>query len=295
MNFKEKNQDYISLTNKHLNQYFDFKKSDNKKLIEAMKYSLFAGGKRIRPIIVLGTYNVFGTNNEEVLPYACALEMIHTYSLIHDDLPAMDNDDFRRGKPTNHKVYGEGLAVLAGDGLLNYAFEIMLANAINKENSMSHIKAMYEISKAAGINGMIGGQIVDLESENKEINASTLEYIHMNKTAALLTACFKVGAIIGQGTEKDIQNMSLVGKNLGLAFQIKDDILDVVGDTEKLGKKVGSDEEKKKSTYPVMYGLDFSINKVKELTESIHDVLQGYGEKANFLLSLSQYLIDREY
>lgn len=284
----------INLVNNELEKYMGFKTGKNETIVKAMHYSLMAGGKRLRPILAIAAYDIFNKNIEEVLPYACGIEMIHTYSLIHDDLPAMDDDDFRRGKPTNHKVFGEGVAVLAGDALLNYAFEIMLQDAIKKDNMKPYIESIKVIADAAGINGMIGGQIVDLESENKIIDEDTLNYIHLNKTAALITAPLKVGAIISNACEEDIQNMEFVGKNLGLAFQIRDDILDIVGEKNKLGKNIGSDESKHKSTYPSLYGLEYSINKVKELTFNVHKVLKQY-DNSTFLYELSNYLINREY
>lgn len=287
-------KNYIETVNEELDKYFTLPKDKNQQVIEAMKYSVFAGGKRLRPILALASYQIFAKNFEEVLPYACGLEMIHTYSLIHDDLPAMDNDDYRRGKLTNHKVYGEGLAILAGDGLLNYSFEVMLGDAIKRDNPKPFLRSIHEIAKAAGIHGMIGGQTVDLQSEGQAIDADTLDYIHHNKTAALITAPLKIGAIIGNASEEDIKNMEFVGRQLGLAFQIKDDILDIVGDQEKLGKPIGSDEDNNKSTYPSIYGLEYSIQKVQELTDSINDVLGRYGEASNFLYELSQYLVNRE-
>ncbi len=295
MNFSEQLNNYIELVNEELLKYLDLKEGYNSRLIESMKYSLFAGGKRLRPILALASYNLFGENIEEIMPYACGLEMIHTYSLIHDDLPSMDNDDYRRGKLTNHKVYGEGIAVLAGDGLLNYSFEIMLENALKQDELYSHLRSIKQIANAAGIHGMIGGQIVDLESENKTIDKETLEYIHLNKTAALIIAPLKVGAIIGGAREEDIKSMEQIGLSLGLAFQIKDDILDIIGDENKLGKKTGSDIDKDKSTYPTFYGLDTSIAKVEELTESVNSLLSQYKDRANFLLNLSNYLMKREF
>lgn len=295
MIFKDQLNHYIELVNAQLSSYLDYEKRHNNKLIESMKYSLFAGGKRLRPILALASYNLFGNDISEVMPYACALEMIHTYSLIHDDLPAMDNDDYRRGKLTNHKVYGEGIAILAGDGLLNYSFEIMLDNALKHKDAYSHIRSIKEIANSAGINGMIGGQIVDLESENKAINEDTLNYIHMNKTAALITAPLKVGAIIGGAVEEDVKCMEEIGLNLGLAFQIKDDILDVIGDESKLGKSIGSDMEKHKSTYTSLFGLESSIERVKELTDNVNSLLKPYSDRSNFLLELSNYLMKREF
>lgn len=295
MSWKNELTQYMELINKHLDQVMNMEKEENYILIDSMKYSLFAGGKRLRPVLALASYQLFANDLNNILPYACGLEMIHTYSLIHDDLPAMDNDDYRRGKLTNHKVFGEGIAVLAGDGLLNHSFEVMLRHALTQPQMEPYVRSIYEIAKAAGISGMIGGQTVDLQSENVKVSAETLNYIHLKKTAALIIASLKIGAIIGNASEEDIKNMESIGKNLGLAFQIQDDILDIIGDQKKLGKNIGSDQEKNKSTYPSMYGLDFSINKVKELTNSIYDTLNKYGDKANFLIDLCNYLVDREY
>lgn len=295
MSWKNQLEDYITLINSNLEKLMDIEKRENHILIDSMKYSLFAGGKRLRPVLALASFELFSEDVEKVLPYACGLEMIHTYSLIHDDLPAMDNDDYRRGKLTNHKVYGDGIAILAGDGLLNHSFEIMLVHALRQQPMEPYVRSIYEVAQAAGVNGMIGGQTVDLESENKKISAETLEYIHLNKTAALITASFKIGAIIGNGSDEDIKNMELIGRNLGLAFQIQDDILDIIGDQSKLGKNIGSDEEKNKSTYPSMYGLDYSIQKVRDLTNDIYDILSKYKEKSKFLVELCNYLVEREY
>lgn len=294
MTFRDQLQYYIDLTNEHLKDYFNMDEGYNQTVIESMKYSLFAGGKRLRPILSLASYHMFRDDIEEVMPYACGIEMIHTYSLIHDDLPAMDNDDYRRGKLTNHKVYNEGIAILAGDGLLNYSFEIMLENAIKQKDIYKHIDAIRAISNSSGIHGMIGGQVVDLESEDKIIDKEMLDYIHLNKTAALITTSLKVGAMIAGAKEVDIRNMEEVGLNLGLAFQIKDDILDVVGDEVKLGKSVGSDLEKHKSTYPTLIGLEASIEKVEALTDNVKKILYQYGIKSEFLLDLCDYLTNRE-
>lgn len=295
MHFKDQLNNYIKLVNTQLSNYLDHEKGFNNTLIESMKYSLFAGGKRLRPILALAAYDLFGKDINEVMPYACALEMIHTYSLIHDDLPAMDNDDYRRGKLTNHKVYGEGIAILAGDGLLNYSFEIMLDDALKHKDPYPHVRSIKEIANSAGINGMIGGQVVDLESENKAIGEETLEYIHLNKTAALIVAPLKIGAIIGGASEEDIKCMEEIGLNLGLAFQIKDDILDIIGDENKLGKSIGSDAEQHKSTYPALFGLEASIKHVEELTENVNSLLSPYKGRSNFLLELSNYLMKREF
>lgn len=294
MEWKQQLKGYVDLINSYLEEQLEGNSGPNKTVVEAMRYSLFAGGKRLRPVLMMAAYELFGEDISEVLPYAAAIEMIHTYSLIHDDLPAMDNDDYRRGKLTNHKVFGDGIAILAGDGLLNLAYEIMVKDALRKNNPRPFLEATYELARASGINGMIGGQTVDLESENKNITGDTLEYIHLNKTAAIITASLTAGAIIGGAEEKDITRMVGIGTSLGIAFQIQDDILDIVGDQDKLGKKIGSDEEKQKSTYPSIHGLDYSYKKVKELTEAIYGSLHSYGEKGAFFLELSRYLMERE-
>ncbi|SCY98733.1 polyprenyl synthetase family protein [Alkaliphilus peptidifermentans] len=294
MDLQHQFKEYIQWVNNKLEVYLTNNGTKNKQLFDAMSYSIFAGGKRLRPVLALGAYHMFKDDTQEVMPYACGLEMIHTYSLIHDDLPAMDDDDFRRNKPTNHKVFGEGVAILAGDGLLNYAFEIMLADALINKN-VKYYNAIYEISRAAGVHGMIGGQLVDLESEGKTIDIETLDYIHFNKTASMIIASLKVGTIIGDGNQNDINNMEIIGKNLGLAFQIRDDILDIIGNQEMLGKDIGSDQQNEKSTYPSIYGLEYSKNKVMELTQEVDDILSKYGEKALFLRELSLFLMEREY
>ncbi|SDK50990.1 polyprenyl synthetase family protein [Natronincola ferrireducens] len=296
MDWKQQLNNYTEKINRELEKYIDGNANNkNQTLIDAMKYSLMGGGKRLRPVLAIASYEIFKEDTHKVLPCACAIEMIHTYSLIHDDLPAMDNDDYRRGRLTNHKVYGEGTAILAGDGLLNYAFEIMLQEALKEDNIKSYVECMQVIAKAAGVHGMIGGQIVDLESENKKIDKETIDYIHLNKTAALIAAPLKVGAILAGANKDDIKNMEDIGRNLGLAFQIRDDILDIIGEEEKLGKHVGSDEDSNKSTYPSLYGLDYSINRVKELTCEVHEKLNRYDTKSKFLYELSNYLINRDF
>ncbi len=258
MAFKEDLKTKSAYIEDLLKQYMPKEEGYQKTIFEAMNYSLSSGGKRLRPILTLEAAKVVGGDVKEAIPFCVAIEMIHTYSLIHDDLPAMDNDDFRRGKPTNHKVFGDGMATLAGDALLNYAFEIMLKESLGKENADVRLKAIYEIARGAGIYGMIGGQVVDIESENKSIEKEKLDFIHMNKTAAMIVGCMRAGAIMGHACEDDLQNITKYAKNIGLAFQIVDDILDIVGDEKALGKPVGSDIENHKSTYPSLIGLDES-------------------------------------
>lgn len=280
----------------NLSIYFKDKSGFQKLLIEAMEYSINAGGKRLRPILLLEVCEMLGGNIDDALPFASAIEMIHTYSLIHDDLPAMDNDDYRRGKPTNHRVYGEGVAILAGDGLLNLAFEIMLEKIyINPQLYERGIKAMHVISRASGVNGMIGGQVVDLESEGKKVNKELLNFIHLNKTSAMIEASIKAGAIIGRAGKREYRDLENYGKTVGLAFQIIDDILDVVGDETKLGKKIGSDVHNGKSTYPSLYGIEESKKIAFNLLERSMTSLDGFGKEADFLRELVEFLKVREY
>lgn len=264
-------------------------------IMEAMNYSLKAGGKRLRPILTLEACKVVGGNEEDAIPFAMAIEMIHTYSLIHDDLPALDNDDLRRGKPTNHKVYGEAMAILAGDGLLNYAYEVMLSNSLNKENPENYIKAINEIAKSAGIYGMIGGQVVDVKSENTVIPKEKLDYIHLNKTGAIIIGCMRAGAIIGNASYEELEKITKYAKNIGLSFQIVDDILDIVGDQAKLGKNVGSDIENNKSTYPSLIGLEESREIAIKLIDEAKENIKKLNGDSSFLEGLANYIIDREY
>lgn len=262
-------------------------------ITEAMRYSLFAGGKRLRPILALMTCELFSGCEEEVLPFACCIEMIHTYSLIHDDLPAMDNDDLRRGKPTNHKVFGEGYAVLAGDALLNLAFETMIG-IIVKNPSAEYIRAIDILCKSAGISGMLGGQCIDLYYENKSIDIDTLKNMHSKKTGAIITASLAVGAILSKADEADIKNIVEFGNLIGLAFQIADDILDVSGSEEKLGKSVNKDMKIHKSNFISFYGLEKSRQIAKELVREAKLKLLRYGSRGYYLNELADYIISRD-
>ena len=295
MGFKKELNEKTTKIENILLEYMPKESGYQRIIIEAMNYSLKAGGKRLRPILTLEACKIVGGKEEDAISFAVAIEMIHTYSLIHDDLPALDNDDLRRGRPTNHKVYGEDIAILAGDGLLNYAFEIMLSSSINKTNSQKYLKAINEIAKASGINGMIGGQVVDVQSENKKIDKNKLDYIHLNKTAAIIIGCMRAGAIIGEATEYQLEEITKYARNIGLAFQIVDDILDIVGDESKLGKKVGSDIENHKSTYPSLLGLEESKNIAKELIKEAKASIDNISEEKHFLEGLADYIIAREY
>ncbi|HBH1340917.1 polyprenyl synthetase family protein [Clostridioides difficile] len=295
MEFKQCLKEKASFVEKVLKEYMPKEEGYQKTVIEAMNYSLSAGGKRLRPILTLEACKIVGGNEDEAIPFAIAIEMIHTYSLIHDDLPALDNDDLRRGRPTNHKVYGEAMGILAGDALLNYAFEVMLAGSINKENPEKYLKAINEIAKGAGIYGMIGGQVVDVESENKQIEKEKLDYIHMNKTAAMMVGCMRAGATIGGANSEQMEEITKYAKNIGLSFQIVDDILDIVGDEAKLGKKVGSDLENHKSTYPSLLGLDKSKEIAHNLIDEAKKSIEKLSDDVDFLKGLAEYIIDREY
>jgi geranylgeranyl diphosphate synthase type II len=295
MNFKEKQISYAEIVNDFLESYIKENELLEKSVYSAMRYSLLAGGKRLRPVLSLAVCDMLGGELNEILPFACAIEMIHTYSLIHDDLPAMDNDDYRRGKLTNHKMYGEALAILAGDGLLNMAFELMLDSTSNNcHNIENKVRAMSYIARSSGTLGMIGGQVIDTESENKEVSLQTLEYMHRCKTGALIKAPVMSAAIICKASEEDLRSLEAYSGNLGLAFQIKDDILDVEGSTEKLGKKVGSDEFNKKTTYVSLCGLEKSKQMLRETTEEAIKSIEKFGTNATFLKELAEFLIARE-
>lgn len=263
-------------------------------IFEAMRYSLFAGGKRLRPMMLLAACESVGGNKEDAVPFACAMEMIHTYSLIHDDLPAMDNDDYRRGRLTNHKVFGEDIAILAGDGLLHYAMEVM-ANACFENFSIKTVGAMKAIAHGAGIYGMLVGQVVDVFYEGKPLEASILDFIHINKTAAMISAALKAGAILGGATEVTAEKFALAGEKIGVAFQILDDILDVTSTMEELGKPIHSDERNEKTTYVTLYGIDKSREIASKLSDEAVSILEELGEGSRFLKDLTEYLTKRTY
>ena len=260
-------------------------------LCEAMRYSLMAGGKRIRPVLLLAAADLFSVDPEEAEPMAAALEMIHTYSLIHDDLPGMDDDDLRRGRPTNHKVYGTGQAILAGDGLLNYAYECMLNNALlYPEHLKNHLEAISAIAGRAGVCGMIAGQCLDLESEHADPEPQRLTYIDRHKTADLLTAPLVAAARLGGAGEDTVKILEQFGFAVGTAFQIDDDLLDIEGDAQLLGKKTGVDDEKGKMTWPSMIGVAAAREKSRALWKQAYDLLESFGEKAWFLRELVRAL-----
>ncbi|NSL50392.1 polyprenyl synthetase family protein [Calidifontibacillus erzurumensis] len=262
-------------------------------LKESMIYSLEAGGKRIRPILLFATINALGMDEKKGLDVACALEMIHTYSLIHDDLPSMDDDDLRRGKPTNHKVYGEAIAILAGDGLLTHSFEV-IAESQELADEMK-VKIISQLAKAAGPAGMVGGQVADLLGENKTLTVEELEYIHEHKTGKLLRFAVVAGAIIAGASPEQLRCLDLFAKHLGLAFQIKDDILDVEGNVEQIGKPVGSDEGKAKSTYPKLLSLEGAKKMCNEQLELAKYWLDQANVEKELLLEIADFIVKRDH
>ena len=277
-----------------LKKYFENRQGYNSLLYEAMGYSINVGGKRIRPVLMLLTYSMYKEDYTKIIDVASAMEMIHTYSLIHDDLPCMDNDDLRRGKPTNHKVFGEAMAVLAGDGLLNEAMSIMFKHCL-KYTDVRSVDACRLIAEAAGAEGMIAGQEVDLLSENKAISDDELHYMHRKKTGEMIKASVISGAVLAGAPEKDIDILRTYGDKLGLAFQIKDDILDVIGDTKLLGKKVKSDEKDHKTTFVSTYGLDKCKDMCSDLTDECLKLLGSIGRNTEEIKEITMFLLKREF
>lgn len=261
-------------------------------LCEAMNYSLMAGGKRLRPILLMAAAEAVGGKGEDYTKVGCAIEMIHTYSLIHDDLPAMDNDDYRRGKLTNHKVYGEGMAILAGDALLTMSFEVICSQkGVSPECLLNVVR---EMSMAAGANGMVGGQAIDLLSENKKIDRETLEKMHQGKTGALFKAAIRSGAILAGASARQLENLTVYAEQFGLAFQITDDILDVTGTQEEIGKPVGSDERNCKSTYVTLASLETAQVMAEKAVQDALAALHDFGPEAEFLREIVRYLLNRK-
>ena len=285
-------QERIQLIEKALVQELKRKPALEPKLQEAMEYSLTAGGKRLRPILVMAAADAVGAKGTDFVQVACGIEMIHTYSLIHDDLPAMDNDDYRRGMLTNHKVFGEAMAILAGDALLTQAFEVMGRQQGVEPQVL--LRVMQEMSIAAGPDGMVGGQVIDMLSEDKRISMEELRKLHMGKTGALFRAALRCGAILGGATEKQLADLTEYAECFGLAFQITDDILDVIGDEAEIGKPVGSDERNNKSTYVTLTSLEEAQALAAKTVDRAVNALSDMGEEAKFLRELVQYLINRK-
>lgn len=293
MNFKEKLKEYQNLINGELEKYLRKEECLEKILNQSMEYSLMAGGKRLRPILVIATYKLFKKDIEKVIPYAMAIEMVHNFSLIHDDLPGIDNDDFRHGKPTNHKQFNEATAILAGDGLLNEAY-ITISRDLKEsplEDLPNKLKVFEEFSLA--VDRMIAGEYVDTEYGGKQISEEELKYIHKNKTGALLTLCVRMGAILAKASNEQLEKLTNYAEKIGLAFQIKDDILAEEGTEEILGKPVGNDKELGKCTYVSKYGLEKSKIILQKITKEAIEQIEEYGEKGEFLKELAYYIQNR--
>lgn len=293
MNFKEELKKYIEIVNKELEKHVETKECPESILNESKGYSLMAGGKRLRPILIMAAYGLFKNDIEKCYNFAVAMEMVHTFSLIHDDLPAIDNDDYRRGKLTNHKKYNESTAVLAGDSLLNNAYKIIIEDIGNSEDSEKEIKleALYELSY--GIDRMIAGEYVDTEYEGKKISNEYLEYMHENKTGALIKASVKIGAILAGASAEDIEKLSEYAEKIGLAFQVKDDILSEIGNQEELGKPVGNDRERGKCTYVTKYGLEEAQKMLDDIIEEAIGIIKNYNKNSEFLIELALYIKNR--
>lgn len=287
---------YLSSKREQINQALDSIFSNtSSKIVKAMKYSLMAGGKRIRPVLCLAAAETVGRQSQDVIRAACALEMIHTYSLIHDDLPAMDNDDMRRGHPTCHVAFDEATAVLAGDALLTLAFEMLSSiEFIQDNNVLNWLRVIHTISTAAGYKGMIEGQMLDIAGEGHVLSLKDLESMHALKTGALIEASVTVGAIIGKGSIDQVQHLKTYAKNIGLAFQVADDLLDVEGDPNIMGKNVGSDQARSKSTYPALLGIEQSKQFAKKLVNNALKALDYFDNKAHPLRAIANYIVDRK-
>lgn len=299
--FQKQRNSKVAEIEEVIRRYLPEEKGYQKTVIEAMNYSLLAGGKRIRPMLMQETFHMLGGRGKVIEPFMAAIEMIHTYSLVHDDLPAMDNDEYRRGRKTTWSVYGDAFGILAGDGLLNYAFETALqafgvqeTEGLSKERMQAVVYAMKVLAQKAGIYGMIGGQTADIEAEEQETPLTTeqIMFIHEHKTAALIEAAMMVGAILAGGSESEIEAVRKCAYNVGIAFQIQDDILDVIGDSKELGKPIGSDAQNHKQTYVTLHGLEESGKVVEQLSREAVDLLKGF-EEHEFLEQLILQMINR--
>ena len=293
MDFKVQLKKYQEQVNNELEKYSGKKDVPEKILNNSMEYSLMAGGKRLRPILVIATYEIFGKNINKCIPYAVAIEMVHNFSLIHDDLPGIDNDDFRHGKPTNHKKFNEATAILAGDGLLNQAYIVISEDLIKSESEelKNKLKVFNEFSTA--VDRMIAGEYLDTELEGQQISHQMLQYIHENKTGELLKLSIRMGAILADASENDIERLSKFADKIGLAFQIKDDILSEEGNPDVTGKPVGNDKEHNKCTYVSVFGIEGAKKELEKITNEAVEILEYYGDKAEFLKQLAIYIKDR--
>ena len=295
MSFKEEQLKRVEIIEEILKKYLPAQEGHQKIIMDAMEYSVMAGGKRLRPMLMQETYKLFGGEGELVEPFMAAMEMIHTYSLVHDDLPAMDDDDYRRGRKTTHVVYGEAMGILAGDALLNFAFETAAKTfTMFPEKSLEIGKALQVLSGKAGIYGMIGGQVVDVESAGNNISKDVLDFIYELKTSALIESSMMIGAILAGADEKDVQTVEKIAKNVGIAFQIQDDILDVTSTVEELGKPIHSDEKNEKTTYVTLVGLEKAKEYVENISMEAIELLGTFETEDSFLTELLKALIHRK-
>lgn len=296
MDLKTYLKEQCNLIDKSLDRFLPKETELPHSVHKAMRYSIFAGGKRVRPILMLAACQAVGGNAEHAIPAACAMEMIHTYSLIHDDLPAMDDDDFRRGNPTSHKVFGEAVAILAGDALLTEAFKLISDPRFSKDSEASaRLAVIHEIATCAGSYGMVGGQTVDMENEGKpDIDLPTVQYIHTHKTGALIKASVVAGALLGCADEKKLAAITRYGEAAGLAFQIADDILDIEGTTEEIGKDAGSDQARGKATYPAVIGLAAAKLEAQAMMDEAMRALEIFGAEADPLREIASYIVNRK-
>ena len=297
MNFKAEMNERVEQIEQILDQYLPPKEGLQKTVLTAMNTTVKAGGKRLRPMLINETYKMFGGEGDIVKPFMAAIEMIHTYSLIHDDLPALDNDDYRRGQKTCHIVYGEDMAILAGDALLNYAYEIATKafDLADQDEMMNVVEAVKILARKPGIYGMIGGQVADVELEGTPLSMEQILFIHKNKTSALIEACMMIGAVLAGASKEDVMAMEECGEYIGLAFQIQDDILDLTGDEEEIGKPVGSDEKNHKTTYVTLKGLEQSAKDVEEISKKAIEILARYEVGDRYLTNLTRFLIHRTH
>ena len=296
MTFKEEMKERTEVIEKLLVKYLPKAEGYQSQIMEAMEYSVMAGGKRLRPMLMQETYRLFGGEGKEIEPFMAAMEMIHTHSLVHDDLPSLDNDDYRRGRLTTHKVYGEAMGVLSGVALLNYAYEVMLTafDTADTPDCQAHvIQALKVMSNKTGLYGMLGGQSVDVENDGKPMSREMIDYIYENKTSALIEASVMTGAILGGATEEETAIVEKAAKNIGLAFQIQDDILDVTSTEEELGKPIHSDEKNHKTTYVTLMGIEKASQQVKKLSDEAVTLLEGLNKKNEFLFTLVNELVGR--
>ena len=294
MNFNEELKKRTEEAERVIRKYLPEESGFAKTMAEAMNYSMTAGGKRLRPMLMQETYRLFGGEGKEIEPFMAAMEMIHTYSLVHDDLPAMDNDEYRRGRKTTHIVYGEDMGILAGDALLNYAFETAAKAFDGTNKDIQTAKALQILTRKPGIYGMIGGQTVDVEQENKAISFDTLMYIHNNKTAALIECAMMIGAVLAGASEKEVSMIEQIANKVGIAFQIEDDILDVVSTSEEIGKPAGSDEKNGKNTYVLFKGIEQSKKDAEQYTREALQIFDELEYKNPFLRELLLYLVGRK-